>query len=284
MPPKPSPPRLTHFLAIPLTTPTSRPQLHQALSLFKEKTTQPNIASLPDGIPDQAIRPLGTLHLTLGVMSLSTPEKVQGVLDLLNSLNLREVLAGVQPANIRAGDGNFLKEGGDFDPVVKENVNANIKDKGKSLSLSISLSSSSSEGQQKDANPPPIHITLRGLQSMHDPSKTSVLYTSPLDPDLRLYRFCVKLREVFGEFLVGETRPLLLHATVVNTVYVKGRTGLGGSRGRGRGGREAGGRGRLVLDARELVREWEDFVWMRDVRVERVAVLRMGAKVVEMPK
>ncbi|KAH6712881.1 kinase A anchor protein [Leptodontidium sp. MPI-SDFR-AT-0119] len=245
MPPKPSPPRLTHFLAIPLTTPTSRPQLHQALSLFKEKTTQPNIASLPDGIPDQAIRPLGTLHLTLGVMSLSTPEKVQGVLDLLNSLNLREVLAG------------------------------------KSLSLSISLSSSSSEGQQKDANPPPIHITLRGLQSMHDPSKTSVLYTSPLDPDLRLYRFCVKLREVFGEFLVGETRPLLLHATVVNTVYVKGRTGLGGSRGRGRGGREAGGRGRLVLDARELVREWEDFVWMRDVRVERVAVLRMGAKVVE---
>ncbi|KAG4427674.1 hypothetical protein IFR05_016842, partial [Cadophora sp. M221] len=211
MPPKPSTPRLTHFLAIPLTTPTSRPQLHQALSLFKEKTTQPSTASIPEGIPDQAIRPLGTLHLTLGVMSLLTPEKVQGVVDLLHSLDLGKVLNGVKPANVRAGDG----EGGSG--LV---VNGNVKDKGKSLSLSSSSLSSSSEGSS-----PPIHITLQGLQSMHDPSKTSVLYTSPLDPDLRLYRFCVKLREVFGEFLVSETRPLLLHATVVNTVYVKGRTG-----------------------------------------------------------
>ena len=36
-----------------------------------------------------------------------------------------------------------------------------------------------------------------------------------------------------------------------------------------------------MLDARELLVEWEDFVWMKDVRVERLAVLRMGAKVGE---
>ncbi|PVH89343.1 hypothetical protein DL98DRAFT_402402 [Cadophora sp. DSE1049] len=252
MPPRPPPPRLTHFLAIPLVTPTSRQQLQHSLSLFKDKVTQPNVASLPDGIPGQAIRPLGTLHLTLGVMSLTTPEKVEGVLGLLKSLEF----VGVRPTSAK----------------VEES-----KDKEK----------------EKERPPPPLYITLQGLQSMHDPSKTSVLYTAPLDPDLRLYRSCVKLREVFKEFLVGEQRPLLLHATVVNTVYVKGRgvgtgAGRGGARrGRGDGGRDRGGRGggrgreRLVLDARELLGEWEDFVWMKDVRVEKVAVLRMGAKVGE---
>ncbi|KAH7351082.1 kinase A anchor protein [Rhexocercosporidium sp. MPI-PUGE-AT-0058] len=257
MPPKTPTARLTHFLAIPLVTPTSRPQLHQALSVFKEKATQPNTASLSDGIPEQAIRPLGTLHLTLGVMSLSTPERVQGVLDLLNPLDLGEILAGVKGANIRL-EGATSDESAGSDPNPEVN-------------------GTSSKSQEEQPSPLPIHITLQGLQSMHDTSKTSVLYASPLDPDLRLYRFCMKLREVFQEFLVAENRPLLLHATIVNTVYVKGR--VGGARGRGRGGRGGRGKESLVFDARELLEEWEDYVWMRGVRVERVAVLRMGAKV-----
>ncbi|KAH7399996.1 kinase A anchor protein [Cadophora sp. MPI-SDFR-AT-0126] len=276
MPPRPSQPRLTHFLAIPLVTPSSSPQLQHSFALFRDKVTHPNIASLSDGVPEQAIRPLGTLHLTLGVMSLTTREKVEGVLELLRSLEF----VGVRPMGARvegAGD--------DVSPVPKLRQLSDTQSGGDDTST-VSNSESKEKEKQKERPPPPLHITLQGLQSMHDPSKTSVLYAAPLDPNLRLYRFCVKLREVFKEFLVGEQRPLLLHATVVNTVYVKGRGG-GGGRGNERGGRGARGRGggrgreRLTLDARELLRGWEDFVWMRNVRVESVAVLRMGAKVGE---
>ncbi|KAL2071398.1 hypothetical protein VTL71DRAFT_12633 [Oculimacula yallundae] len=249
MPPKPSP-RLTHFLAIPLTTTFSRPQLQTSLQKFKSKAISPDfISSIPDGLPDQAIRPLGTLHLTLGVMSLLTPERVEGVLKLLKEVDLRALLEGV-----RGVDG-----GSDC-----------VKRKGKNVQ-----SSTVGESQLPDPKKDPrsIYITLQGLHSMHDPAKTSVLYASPLDPDLRLYRFCVKLREVFAEFLVSESRPLLLHVTIVNTIYVKRPTG--GGRG-GRGGRR--GKERLEFDAREVVREWEDFVWMENVKVESIKVLRMGAK------
>ncbi|KAG4426469.1 hypothetical protein IFR04_000351 [Cadophora malorum] len=279
MPPKPSPPRLTHFLAIPLVTPLSRPQLQHSLSHFKEKATQPNVASLQDGIPEQAIRPLGTLHLTLGVMSLTTPEKVDGVLQLLKSLEF----IGVKPSGAKIRNQDMQD---DINPESKQD--STIKSTDSSSETEAKDSKEKDRGEERP--PPPLYITLQGLQSMHDPSKTSVLFTAPLDSDLRLYRFCIRLREVFKEFLVGEERPLLLHATVVNTVYVKGRGGGRGGgrgsgergRGSGRGGRGGGrGRERLVLDARELLVEWEDFVWMKDVRVERLAVLRMGAKVGE---
>ena len=210
-------------------------------------------------------------------MSLNTPEKVEGVLQLLKSLEF----FGVKPTGLKVQNQD-----------MKDDINPEAKHKSSIASTGSSSESQSKDSKEKDEGrerpPPPLYITLQGLQSMHDPSKTSVLYTAPLDPDLRLYRLCTRLREVFKDFLVGEERPLLLHATVVNTVYVKGSgagrgggRGLGGrGRGGGRGGRGGGRRKeRLVLDARELLTEWEDFVWMKDVRVERLAVLRMGAKV-----
>ena len=59
-------------------------------------------------------------------------------------------------------------------------------------------------------------------------------------------------------FLVKDERPLLLHATLVNTIYVPG---VRGSRG----------------DARDVLGRYEDTVWGRG-RVEKVVICRMGAK------
>ncbi|PBP20082.1 hypothetical protein BUE80_DR008777 [Diplocarpon rosae] len=236
MPSRPPAPRLTHFLCIPLVTSSSRPQLQNTLSIFKDEVAKTSTRGLPDGIPKEAIRPLGTLHLTLGVMSLLTPERLEGVLKVLRELNLTELLSSIKPASTR--------------PEVE------------------SPRRNSQDAAQDRAS---IHITLQGLRSMQETSKTSVLFAAPLDPDLRLYRFCQKLREVFGDFLVQDARPLLLHATVVNTVYVPGK-------------RSTGGRGRkekLVLDARELVTRYEEFVWMEGVKVEKVAISGMDSKVGE---
>jgi hypothetical protein len=44
---------------------------------------------------------------------------------------------------------------------------------------------------------------------MHAPSKTSVLFAKPVDEDLHLQSFCVKLRDVFAaaDLLVPDKRP-----------------------------------------------------------------------------
>lgn len=222
----PRAPRLTHFLCLPLVTAASRPQLQANLKSFRAEVTQAT-ARNPDGIPDRAVRPVGTLHLTLGVMSLGTPARVEAALTLLRSLDLR----GQMPAReTQAAAG-------------------------------------------ASARPAPVSVTLRGLETMHDPASTSVLYAAPASEDGALYDFCRGLREAFeaAGLLVADTRPLLLHATLVNTVYVEGR-GSGNRRRRAP---------KLTFDAREMLQKYEAVEWMRDVRVETVAICRMGAKGVE---
>lgn len=117
-----------------------------------------------------------------------------------------------------------------------------------------------------------LKITLRGLTSMHDPSKTSVLYTSPVDSDNTLLNFCEKLKDAFADadLLVKDSRPLLLHATIVNTVYVPGVRGKGSGHGKSRS--------KLTIDAREVLERYKEIEWMKDVRVEKVAICKMGAK------
>ncbi|KAJ5054158.1 uncharacterized protein L3040_000440 [Drepanopeziza brunnea f. sp. 'multigermtubi'] len=99
MPPKPPSARLTHFLCIPLVTAASKPQLQSALSAFTSKASSPNDPLAR--IPEKAIRPLGTLHLTLGVMSLLTPERIEAALAVLRTLNLQEILAATKSADVR---------------------------------------------------------------------------------------------------------------------------------------------------------------------------------------
>lgn len=106
---------------------------------------------------------------------------------------------------------------------------------------------------------------------MHDPKCTSILYAIPHDRTERLQRFTEALRDAFAGagLMVAEDRPLRLHATVVNTVYARSRSGRYGKRYQ---------RG---FDARALVESWQARDWMGEVKVERVAICRMGATVVK---
>jgi activating signal cointegrator complex subunit 1 len=122
--------------------------------------------------------------------------------------------------------------------------------------------------------PQQLKITLQGLKSMHPPAQTSILYSSPSDPDSRLYAFCNALRAAFADFLVPDDRPLLLHATIVNTVYVPGVREGSGAAGAGRGKNKA----KMTIDAREVLERYAEVVWVQDCRVEKVAICRMGAR------
>lgn len=103
---------------------------------------------------------------------------------------------------------------------------------------------------------------------MGTPEKTSVLFAPPVDAEGRLQAFCEDLKGRFVEagFMEKETRPLLLHATVLNTIYVKGR---------------GKAKGRLTIDARDVIARYEDFVWAEDVVLGEVSLCKMGAQEVD---
>lgn len=128
--------------------------------------------------------------------------------------------------------------------------------------------------QDYDPPPPPLIISLSGLESMHAPEKTSNLYTIPKDPTSRLSTFAISLRDAFTDanLLVPDKRPLLLHATVLNTLYAKSR---GRTKATGHGKDK---RGVEKLDATALLEEFREFEWAKDFRIEKISICQMGAK------
>ena len=239
MPPTPSP---THFLCIPL----AGPQLSRSLAAFRADVTgatSPGV--LP--VPEDAVRPPGTMHLTLGVMSLRDGGVARAV-EVLRGLRPREVLVRVRASRVEALG---TAAGGGTSGAVGDSAETG-----------------------GDAR---LSVTLQGLHSMQPAARATVLYAPPSDPEGILHRFCSEIKKAFqeAELFPDDERPLLLHATVVNTIYVKGR---GGGSGRQRRG---GGREKLTIDAQDILSRYDGHVWLEGMPLERMAICRMGAKAVE---
>ena len=128
------------------------------------------------------------------------------------------------------------------------------------------------EGKLAGPLPSPLSVTLKGLHSMQSAVKASVLYAPPVDSGL-LTKFCEKLRSAFQEagLMMEDNRPLLLHATILNTIYVKDRNAAS----RGGKGRS---REKLTIDARQILDRYDDYLWIENKPVEKIAICRMGAK------
>lgn len=240
-------PSPTHFLALPLHRHAS---LIRSLASFRTDITSPTSFALPE----DAVRPAGTLHLTLGVMHLPDQAQVDNALNLLRQINISNLLR-----NTRGLTGHRTR-----------NAQGGLK------------------------------ISLKGVSVMGSADKTSVMYAPPLDANAEdegvLYSFCNALKQKFIDhgIMSDDGRPLLLHATVINTIYVKNKTvsrpsSIGRGRGRGsastgRGG-PAGGRGRgkekLLIDARDIMARYDDFVWAENIQIGGVVLYKMGAREVD---
>lgn len=249
MPPKPP---LTHFLCLPLVTSASRSQLLAPLQQFVADVTNPENEGATI-IPATAVRPIGTLHLTLGVMSLQSPERVAAASSFLRGLDVRKMLleaskhGGTSPTTILVA-----AEGTEILPAMKGDSQAESLDK-----------------------VPPLTVTLSGLNPMHKPYSTSILYASPLDTTSRLYPFALALQQVFinAELLLHDDRDLHLHATIVNTLYAKDKKVR--TQGSGHGKNSKGSR---KFDAQEVIAKYQGFEWAKDVHIERLSICEMGAK------
>ena len=185
---------LTHFLAIPLHLASSGVQLQASLQrLAQDDLVQATVA-------EDALRPVGTLHITIGVMALNG-DRVEAVCKTLDSLDLEDLLRGTQGE--REGEGN----GEDF---------------GQGEKLSPQRTSSASEAMPTTASATePWIISLRSLAAMKNPHKTSMLYALPHDPSGRLVPFCTAIKKHFEDdgWMQVANRPFKAHTTVINTIY-----------------------------------------------------------------
>ncbi|QKX55654.1 uncharacterized protein TRUGW13939_02751 [Talaromyces rugulosus] len=251
-------PPLTHFLCFPLVTETSLPLLEKSFSHFRDnipqrrKTmTDHSLKPRPPLFPDSAIRPVGTLHLTLGVMSLTTRDRLDEATSFLDSLDIEQMLR-------------------------------------ETTSNDADISQQQQQSAEEENSLAPISVSLQSLYALPKAKAATVLYAKPVDPTSRLYPLGVKLRERFVEagliqpdFLKtkprkgskvidnnntsqndipaqAETpkpklRPLLLHATIVNTIYARGGHS---AQNRGKDRRRGGP---LTFDARDMLTHHHDF-------------------------
>ena len=321
-------PQLTHFLCLPLVNSVSLPQLESSLATFKaaipaaqrgeQNGPQETLVEQKPLIPDGALRPIGTLHLTLGVMSLPTKERLDEALRFFRSLDL----------------GAMMHE-------AEDKVRSNSRKKKRDHTPQEQLSDEIDPAPQASisrAPPRPFNVSLESLHALPRARSATVLHAAPVDNTSRLYPFCEMLRDKFLEagLLLGENknsqrqtqgqgnekgeatqpqnqenkksatdenrddvsmdkesssaslleelpvnlaeeqrtqqrsprpitkpvdvpkskpRPLLLHATVVNTIYVKGRPRRGG----GGGKNNSKNNSRLTFDARDILDHYRDY-------------------------
>ncbi|KAK1067719.1 hypothetical protein LTR74_006193 [Friedmanniomyces endolithicus] len=316
-PPGPRTPALTHFICVPLVTTESRPELEASMKRFRDAvavdkssttalaerdadTGSPCQMDMIPGVHPQAIRPVGALHCTLGVMSLDKT-RLEEAIWLLKALDVEAMLraALAEPLKVTMTLRHPANESGN-QPAGSESVERPI--------------SPPTVGRRTLA----LTIDLKGLVSMHPQHKTSILYIAPADTSGRLYPFCVALQKLFADagLLLPDDRPLRLHATIVNTIYAKSRkqrplkrTERGDSpepceNGEGSAGTtrhndkyngEDGGvstakpddrsqghgpkaNAPLKMDATALLATFEDFVLAEGVALDRISICEMGAK------
>jgi activating signal cointegrator complex subunit 1 len=270
---EPKKPPLTHFLCLPLVTPTSRPSLSTSLAQLKQDLARDDLC------PPKAVRPPGTLHLTLGVMSLDDTSLEQ-VKQYLQNFNLHTLLRDL---TMRLAAQRAAEDG-----TIAENLNAaGLPD--------------------TDA----LTVSLKGLRAMHEPHKTSILYAAPRDRTERLEAFAESMKESFVKegWIKREARGLLLHATIINTIYAKEKSRNhakarhvekkvlaheerhGTSDDDDNNAPEStnnvpariqahgpNAKAWIRIDARDLIEQYKDFVWAEDVRIDRVQICKMGAK------
>lgn len=280
-------PRLTHFLCLPLVNQTSIPQLIASLEEFKASIPLVSSSAASRAVaaghapaqtplvPDGALRPLGTLHLTLGVMSLPTQDQVDEALNFLQSLDVVSIMQEAEAETRVALPAGKGKEPAAADQAIDDALS-------------------------------PLTVNLTSLQAMPSKRSATILHASPVDPTSRLYPFCVRLRNKFIEagFIhqemikgsggkksgdappetpaVGDgqhgsgsegdlpnirsaktssqatasrrPRPLLLHATISNTIYL-GRRWNQGEKGGGGGKKK---KEVYKFDATELLSRFGD--------------------------
>ncbi|ELR08561.1 hypothetical protein GMDG_03256 [Pseudogymnoascus destructans 20631-21] len=194
MPPKRPTQQLTHFLALPLHTPTSLPPLHTTLR------------TLPPSLPTHlhpALRPPTTLHFTLCVLDLRDPIRLSTALSILRTLDIPLLWAIAQGPPAAGGQ-------------LQKDVRVTLK----------GLMATRDPGSTSVIYAPPVDET-RALQRFGELVRSHfacLIGPPPTPPPTPPGATGPARQETVMPPLPRPLPRLLLHATVFNTVYVPGRS------------------------------------------------------------
>lgn len=221
------------------------------------------------------IRPPGTIHITIGVMSLPTLELEQAARAMLHGDNVAGCLRESMKPNITETARKSLTD----DEIAKEQKDPTHK----IISKVQDVDSSSSSSSACPPTFPPLTTSFSALQAMGSPTSTSVLFAPPADPESRIRQLCVSVQTIFqaANLMVQENRPLKLHATILNTIHapksqqkpqgagLKSETGVK---------QKKVWRKHFKFDATEILERYAGSEWAIDVRLEKLSLCRMGAQ------
>ncbi len=105
---------LTHFLTIPLVTPKSKSQFRDSFKCLWD-----DLAAI--GVPTDAIRSLGLLHLNLGTpLSLGTPERMAKATEILQRLSIKETIPKIHESST---PGNLFRHSSRALPKSNDDAN-----------------------------------------------------------------------------------------------------------------------------------------------------------------
>ncbi|RAO65819.1 uncharacterized protein BHQ10_001831 [Talaromyces amestolkiae] len=277
LPQKEKKPPLTHFLCLPLVSETSLPLLENSLAKFKHNLLSSRKSGgdhpsewLPPLFPDSAIRPLGTVHLTLGVMRLTSPDRIHEAVKFLESLEIDEILQEVQSElALDTNESTTLGYGKPIS-VSLESLGTLPKPKAATVLYANPIDPTSrlhpfavkirqafvDAGfieQDFIKQRPKKHKIRKQISSSQNAANTN-------NGDIN---GTIVVAEAAEETIIQQRpklRPLLLHATLVNTIYARGERSAHHSSHHGNKAKK--GRrhvGPLTFDARDLLARYRNY-------------------------
>ena len=241
----------THFLSFPLTAPSSRLQFEKSFRRFAD---DPSTAD----VPTFALNSIGALHLSIGVMSLSTPGRVEAATRFLSKLDVNSMLDGVD-----------LPRRQDFDQPEK------------SCLEQASMSRRTFLGSIATSKVPSLEITMSGLASLPPDMvrETIALNATCHDSTSRIQPFADSLFRCFttAGFLVAGQSPPRLKTRIVDMRRIK--TQIPACEWvRKAAGRDA--KKPSTLDARALTGKYKEYEWASHIRLEKLSICERGLKIV----
>ncbi|KAL9046390.1 MAG: hypothetical protein Q9214_000760 [Letrouitia sp. 1 TL-2023] len=268
MPRKPRPPRksthkLTHFLCLPLLTSSSQPQWQSSMTQFaKSLETEPDASILT-----KAIRPLGTIHLTLGVMSLPSDDCIKAAINLLNSLPLPPPPAfTISLSGLHAM--RQAKWTSSLYAVPKDD------EEGRLYSFCDKLRERFTEEGSLVLETRPLRLHATVLNTLYAPKVAVKVGVRGSESGSDVEDERADREEVVGEG--GLEQSKLEDGKAPVDAEKIGQEEETKSK-----ARKKRKRWPLKFDARELIKKHENFEWVKEVRIEKVAICEMGAAKVE---
>lgn len=248
---------LTHYICYPLVTASSRPLLQRSMGLLRDN---PASANFPSG----AFVPLDTLHLNAGInMSLPTSGRFADAEKLLRSLDLNSLTTELSAPSFE-----------------KRSVRQKFLDIERSLSLSAAIPMT---------RPLPLHLTLRGLHATPRDLLGLIpvkLYAQCHESTSRLRHLCNNLAIIFaaaGLYDPSSEHPFrrnrlkttgspLENVSLIKTSFIRSAGVVPSPIQPGKLQQKPA----PIIEPRELVRVFRDFVWAENIKLDRLSICPLG--------